>query len=622
MSNAKPGEDEQPTIYGGPGGPDDGRTTSTPIGGRAAGGQTGAQEADRFTLRQVLGEGSQGEVCRAFDNHLQREVAIKFPHRSAGDQEAIEILDEARKAARLNHPNAVTVYECGWWQGRPFICMELVQGLSLAQLLKECGRVSVERWVRYGRQILGALKAAHAVGLVHRDLKPQNVIVSTTGELKLTDFGIAHVARGPKTRKTSVNNVLAGTPMYMSPEQWNGETPDARSDIYAFGCMSYVMLSGRGPFPCENPMQEHLEATPPSLRERVPDVPRAVDEVVRRCLAKRPEDRFASCDDLLFAIERALREGSTETAAVAPKGRTSPKGGRGKFVALGLVGLLLVGAAGFAFSPPGRRLVERWRGGAGDPGTENGGEHTPSDTTRERLVALLAEARDTARTPEERIASAEAIQSLVPSGPEWDEASSIITEARQRIRQMTESQITEGFEATLARARSAVEEGRLDAARGALEEAEAAMGRHDLLLSRKREVLAVALPYHEALGDRAAAAGAFGEARDHFLEGKAKAEQIGDAARKERLDRRAATAQLLARCDAVVQQEPRYVVLELARMAEAGRLWPARQLLEAEAELRLDRRDLARRLVGDLAMRNDLAPDLASRVRALDELLR
>lgn len=637
-------EDEEATVFHSTGSPrpekDTAQTPIQPQGTASPDGRTGAQESDRFTLRQVLGEGSQGEVCRAFDNHLQREVAIKFPHRSSGDAEAIEILDEARKAARLNHPNAVTVYECGWWQGRPFICMELVPGISLSGLLKECGRISVDRWARYGRQILGALKAAHAVGLVHRDLKPQNVLVAPSGELKLTDFGIAHIARGPRTRNTSMNNVIAGTPMYMSPEQWNGEAPDARSDIYAFGCMSFVMLSGRGPFPCEDPMREHLEVPAPSLRERVPEIPRAIDEVVLRCLAKDPNDRFMSCDDLLFAIERALRESATATAEIDTPVE-STKSGAPWMLIIGILALL----GGLAFfllgTASGRGL---WSGeepssiepqGPGEkaspgpkatdpkapegPGKEPGSD--PIARRDARVQELLTLARDETLDDDDRLGAIEEIQSLIVQGPAWNEATALATKIQRAGDLKTEAQLKRKLKSVLEGARAGLADGDLDAALAGLTEAEALVDDNDVLRASRGELHRLASPLLGALGDRDAQRGAFESARLRFAEAVRRAALAPGGTPLGPFEAKARLAQRLGLCDAVLAHQPSFALGVVSSLKSETANWPAAALLRAKAQILLGRDGRARKDLATLSQRSDLAPELRTQVQQLQALI-
>ncbi|MCA9322959.1 MAG: serine/threonine protein kinase, partial [Planctomycetes bacterium] len=430
-----------------------GRPAIEPSGRRTTHGTEIEQTPDRFTLTEVLGEGSQGEVCRAFDNHLQRSVAIKFPHRAADEQGAREILDEARKAARLNHPNVVTIYECGFWKGRPYIAMELVDGVSLATVIKECGRISIERYLRYSSNILSALDAAHTSGLIHRDLKPHNVLVARDGSLKLTDFGVAHVRSSTAGHEMTRQVVVAGTPGYMAPEQWRGERPDGRSDIYAFGCMSYKLLTGRNPFPHEDSMRHHMETPPPPMRTIAPHVPPVIEDIVLRCIAKDPGARFQNARDLAETLARAGRTLSADTAAAGSTQLPVSRGAKKKSLALPLTLLAVVaGLAVFLFvTEPGQELLARFRGQAdrspgGSPGqdpkgiteTKGPGDATPPppDPAAERLrirreegLSALEMAR-AATDPEERMRLAEQAQRLLGrSAPEFAETNSIITAA-------------------------------------------------------------------------------------------------------------------------------------------------------------------------------------------------
>ncbi|MEE9393080.1 MAG: serine/threonine-protein kinase [Planctomycetota bacterium] len=595
---------------------DDGEGSADPALGGAEG-PIGTTADDRFTLTQVLGEGSQGEVCRAFDNHLQREVAIKFPHRRS-DMKAADILDEARKAARLNHPNAVTVYECGFWQGRPFICMELVEGSSLAHLIKDVGRLSVDRWARYMQQILAGLEAAHRSGLIHRDLKPQNVIVARDGSLKLTDFGIAHVAKGPKTRQTSYNNVLAGTPMYMSPEQWDGESPDAQSDIYALGCMSYVMLSGRAPFTGSNVMSEHLLNSPPDLRERVPSLPASVAQVAKRCIAKKPSERFQSCAELQAAIDQALRE--TEAVVISP---TETKR---SFPTKIVLGLALLGALGWFFGMQDKGIELRQKalqalglaksvdsttdadrkssGGdepsdsdnqnANDGDTNNIGanEGEVSEAQRRRLEGLeLLSRAEVADSLDEKLSLAKQAASLL-QGTDRERARAIVKSANDTIdsASMTENAAAIAFNAALKDVRKHMDSGDFNAALQALDRAEQTMKQQSALASRDRELKLLRIPVMIALAERAGAEGRFDDAQGLFADSSGLADFVGDPDRQRAFEAQALVASKLALCQRRLSLQPRRAALVLEGLGEDAAQFPAAQLLRAKIAIQLDRR--------------------------------
>ena len=230
--------------------------------------QSSRQAFAHFEIVRLLGRGGMGEVYLAVDLSLGRQVALKLlPTAFQHDPERLRrFIREARAAATLNHPHIVTVYEVGESNGQPFIATEFVEGENLADVLVR-GSMALSEGIRIGRQIVNALAAAHAAGIVHRDLKPANIMVRADGVVKLVDFGLAHLVSGSavKVTCTSTGQIL-GTPAYMAPEQQAGQPVDARTDIYAFGCVLYEMTSGARP--------ERAAAAPSSFsrahRQRVP----------------------------------------------------------------------------------------------------------------------------------------------------------------------------------------------------------------------------------------------------------------------------------------------------------------------------------------------------------------
>ncbi|HZJ52583.1 MAG TPA: serine/threonine-protein kinase, partial [Myxococcaceae bacterium] len=234
----------------------------------------------------------------------------------AGDPELVHRFEqEARLAGSLNHPNLVAVYDFGLHDGAPYFITELLKGESLRQRLAH-GRVPLDTALDWGSQLAQGLAAAHARGIVHRDVKPDNVFLTSDGHVKLLDFGIAKLAeasRGegphdlldetvtPTDERTRTGAIL-GTPAYMSPEQVRGERVDARTDIFSLGAILYEMLSGRRPFPGDSLAESGhaiLRDEPPPLA----GVPPPLMQLIRRCLAKEPEARFQSARDLAFALE-------------------------------------------------------------------------------------------------------------------------------------------------------------------------------------------------------------------------------------------------------------------------------------------------------------------------------
>jgi serine/threonine protein kinase len=257
------------------------------------------------------------EVYRARDTRLGRDIALKVVNEAlAGDPELVRRFEqEARLAGSLNHPNLVAVYDFGLHEGAPYFITELLKGESLRQRLTH-GRISVDTALDWGAQIAQGLAAAHAEGIVHRDVKPENVFVTSDGHVKLLDFGIAKLveasrAEGPHglldetvtpVSEPTRTGAIVGTPGYMSPEQVHGEAVDARTDIFSLGTVLYEMLSGRRPFPGGS-LVETGHAILHDEPARLENVPAPVDQLVRRCLAKDPEGRIQSARDLAFALQ-------------------------------------------------------------------------------------------------------------------------------------------------------------------------------------------------------------------------------------------------------------------------------------------------------------------------------
>lgn len=285
--------------------------------------------ADRYVLESKLGSGGMGTVWKAHDNLLDRTVAVKLLHEGLAEDENFNerFRREARSAASLGHPNVVTVYDTGE-DGVPFIVMEYVDGESLHRLLSRQGPLPVEDTARIARSILAALDHAHGRALVHRDMKPANVLFdSSSREAKVVDFGIAKGVEdtGGLTRTSG----LIGTAAYLSPEQVSGRDATPASDIYAVGCLLYCCLTGEPPFSGGTPVaiaMKHLNEAVPPLRQRRPDVPDGFEAVIMRSLEKDPARRFTSAAEMDAAVAAtglATRPASEPTVvAVAPDAST------------------------------------------------------------------------------------------------------------------------------------------------------------------------------------------------------------------------------------------------------------------------------------------------------------
>ncbi|HYH27306.1 MAG TPA: protein kinase [Actinomycetota bacterium] len=264
--------------------------------------------ADRYRLGDLLGRGGMATVYSATDTVLERPVAVKvLDGKFSGDAEFVErFRREARASAALNHPNIVSVFDTGSDDGMHFIVMELVPGRTLASHLAEKGTLPPERAAAIASSVARALEAAHAQQLVHRDIKPGNVLLTDEGQVKVTDFGIARAASGTSITLTGA---VLGTASYLSPEQAQGREVDGRSDIYSLGCVLYEMLTGKPPFSGPSPVAvatQHVseEPDPPSAIQG--ELPPALERVVMRAMAKDPSDRFTTAAEMVAALDGAV----------------------------------------------------------------------------------------------------------------------------------------------------------------------------------------------------------------------------------------------------------------------------------------------------------------------------
>ncbi|QNE18416.1 serine/threonine protein kinase [Kribbella qitaiheensis] len=275
--------------------------------------------AGRYRLLTLLGQGGAGEVWQAEDQVLARPVAVKLLRRLEGDlMDATErFRTEAQSAARLLHPNVVATYDVGTADGQVFLVMELVNGPDLAKLLRSGGLPPVKLVADIAVQGARALDAAHAAGIVHRDVKPGNLLLAPDGTLKITDFGIAQAvgldgATGP---------VLLGTAAYVSPEQVKGERATPASDWYSLGCVLYELLAGLPPFVGENfeaVMRQHLEDVPVPIVVRRPEVSAGLGDLVTRLLAKAPGARPGSAAEVIRYLNQPAADEGTRVLAVLP----------------------------------------------------------------------------------------------------------------------------------------------------------------------------------------------------------------------------------------------------------------------------------------------------------------
>lgn len=322
----------------------------------------------RYEIRSLLGAGGMGEVYRAYDPKIAREVAIKvLPADFASDSDRVERLErEAQAAGSLSHPNILGIYDIDSQDGTYFVVSELLVGEELRDRLND-GHIPLRKTIDYAQQIVSGLAAAHERGVIHRDLKPENLFITKDDRVKILDFGLAKLRESPTnlhgsedaTRKALTDpGVVMGTVGYMSPEQVRGHAADQRSDIFSFGVILYEMLTGRRAFgggdSVVETMHSILKDDVPEFEESAARVPPSVEKLMRRCLEKNPDHRFHTAHDLGFALDAVSSptssSGSGLTIAAtalkddAPVSRSSWLG----YAAWGIAALCLIAAVGFA----------------------------------------------------------------------------------------------------------------------------------------------------------------------------------------------------------------------------------------------------------------------------------
>jgi len=289
--------------------------------------------AERYELEEVVGTGGMSSVYRAHDRLLERDVALKVLHQQFGeDGDHVErFRREARAVARLSHPNIVTVIDRGEQDGRQFIVFEYVAGENLKSLIEREAPLPEQEAVRLALEVARALAFAHEHGLVHRDVKPQNVLLTEEGEAKVTDFGIARsLDRDVRGGLTQTGTVM-GTSDYIAPEQARGSKSSVGTDVYSLGIVLYELLTGELPFRGENFVavaMQHINQPVPSVREVRPDVSPRLDAAIQRAMAKDLRKRFSSMDEFAAELEACLVEPDAngagpgaETLVVAPQKR-------------------------------------------------------------------------------------------------------------------------------------------------------------------------------------------------------------------------------------------------------------------------------------------------------------
>jgi len=273
-------------------------------------------------MESLLGEGGMGAVYKAFDLELERTLALKVVRPELASPRAMQrFKQELLLASRVSHKNILRIHDLSDWNGVKYITMALVEGTDLGDLMDRLGRLPLERALKFARQLCGALDAAHAENVVHRDLKPQNILIDQTDNVYVSDFGLAKSLEAEITMMTRTGQIM-GTPRYMSPEQVDAKEVDARSDLYSLGLILYEMFTGQMPFQGESAMQlmyKRVTERPADPRKHCPDLPEYIARVLLKCLEKDPDKRYSSARQILADLD------SQGPAAGFPAGGSSSR---------------------------------------------------------------------------------------------------------------------------------------------------------------------------------------------------------------------------------------------------------------------------------------------------------
>ena len=407
---------------------------------------SGSVIAGRYRLEAPIGAGGMAEVFRALDTTLDRPVAVKIlaPQYAKDPSFVSRFRREAQAAARLNHPNVVGVYDSGSDDGTHYIVMEFIEGRTLADFLSKGGRLAPTKAVEIAERIADALEAAHAQGVVHRDIKSANVMVTRSGVVKVMDFGIARIAEGAEN--VTQTAAVLGTASYLSPEQAQGRPVDARSDIYSLGVVLYEMLVGAPPFTGDTAMAvayRHVHETPPPPSAKNVDVPPALDAVVMRALAKNPANRYATAGEFREDLERVARGDRVSATPLMPAGgdatqviRREPtsmmeslppdEGKRNIWVGI-LIGVLIVAVLGGGLFLLASALLND--NGNPNPSATPIPYFTVIGQTREEAEGALRDAGFTNVTVEEKVATnptSPKIGTVVAQDPDPNEVDSVL----------------------------------------------------------------------------------------------------------------------------------------------------------------------------------------------------
>ena len=275
-----------------------------------------------YRIEERVGRGGMGVVYRAEHLNLQRRAAVKIIAPDLAESEGFRerFTREARIAAALQHPNIVTVYDAGEVDGLLYLAMQFIQGEDLAAILRKDGRLRPYRAIDVCRQVASALDAAHAMGLIHRDVKPANVLIEGRNAF-LTDFGLTKRLDGTHAQLTRAGDVV-GTIHYVAPEQIEGRKVSARSDVYSLGCLLYHCLAGQVPFSLDTDVAviyAHLSEDPPALSSLRPELPEGLDAVMAKALDKSPDRRFPSCGDMISAARAVIDAAGPLSETIPPR---------------------------------------------------------------------------------------------------------------------------------------------------------------------------------------------------------------------------------------------------------------------------------------------------------------
>ena len=266
------------------------------------------QIANRYEILSLIGQGGMADVYKARDTILNRVVAIKVLRAKLSDDAMalVRFQREASAASRLSHPNVVDIYDVGEYEGMHYIVMEFIRGRTLKELIAQRGALDVDEAIGVMKQLVSAINHAHEHKIIHRDIKPQNVLVKDDGTIKITDFGIA-VANG--SVQLTYNNTVMGSAHYLAPETTQGKEPNEQVDIYSLGIVFYELLTGHVPFTGKTPTEiaiKRLRKPIPYVRDFNPNIPQSVENIVLKATAKNLEDRYVSCKEMLYDLIHCL----------------------------------------------------------------------------------------------------------------------------------------------------------------------------------------------------------------------------------------------------------------------------------------------------------------------------